>query len=88
MPADATDCQFPDEGPRRRGSPDRHLTPRELAARWTISARTLERWRLLRRGPAFIKVEGVVRYPVKSVEDYELSRRRSMSALAAPETEE
>jgi len=74
MPADATDCQFPNEGPRRRGSPDRHLTPRELAARWTISRRTLERWRWLRRGPAFIKIGGSARYRLEDIEAYESKR--------------
>ncbi len=56
-------------------SADRHLTSGELAARWNISRRTLERWRGLGRGPAFIKVGGSVRYRLDDVEAYESKRR-------------
>ncbi len=57
-------------------SADRHLTPGELATRWNISRRTLERWRGLGRGPAFIKVGGSVRYRLDDIEAYESNRLR------------
>ena len=34
----------------------RHLSQTELAARWNISHRTLERWRWTGEGPQFIKI--------------------------------
>lgn len=41
----------------------RHLSQIELAARWNISHRTLERWRWTGEGPKFIKLGGRVIYP-------------------------
>jgi hypothetical protein len=38
----------------------RHLSQTELAARWNISHRTLERWRWTGEGPQFIKIGGRV----------------------------
>ncbi len=56
--------------------PVQHLNQDELAGRWNISPRTLERWRWLKRGPAFIKVEGSVRYRIEDVEAYEAQQLR------------
>jgi hypothetical protein len=49
----------------------RLLTQSDLAQRWKISPRTLERWRYLKRGPRFIKVGGRVRYRLSDVEAFE-----------------
>ena len=38
------------------------LTQRELAARWRISPRTLERWRANKTGPAWLKIGGCIIY--------------------------
>src|SRR4051812_48325576 len=38
----------------------RHLTQLDLARRWRISPRTLERWRWLRQGPAYLKLGGAL----------------------------
>jgi len=56
--------------------PDTYLTQAELAARWRISPRTLERWRWLARGVAFVKVGGSVRYRLKDVESFEAKQLR------------
>jgi hypothetical protein len=56
--------------------PQSHLTQAELAARWRISPRTLERWRWLSQGPAFIKVGGSVRYRLQDVERFEAKQLR------------
>ena len=40
----------------------RHLRQKDLAERWHVSPRTLERWRWLGRGPRFLKVGGRVVY--------------------------
>jgi len=57
-----------------------HLNQVELAARWKISPRTLERWRWTGEGPAFIKIGGRVVYRLEDVEDYEANRHCSSTA--------
>ncbi|TIL30988.1 MAG: helix-turn-helix domain-containing protein [Mesorhizobium sp.] len=52
-----------------------YLNQQELAARWRISARTLERWRWLKVGPNFFKLSGKVTYALDDVEAYERRRR-------------
>lgn len=54
----------------------RHLSQIELAARWTISPRTLERWRFTGEGPQFIKVGARVVYRLEDVEAYEADQIR------------
>ena len=53
-----------------------HLVQAELAQRWRISARTLERWRWLKLGPAYLKVGGRVVYSLEDIEAYEAAQRR------------
>lgn len=45
-----------------------HLTPQQLAARWQISEKTLERWRRRGTGPRFLRVVGRVLYPLEAVQ--------------------
>lgn len=47
------------------------LNQTELAARWKISPRTLERWRWIDEGPQFLKVGGRVIYRLEDVEAFE-----------------
>lgn len=54
----------------------KHLNQFELARRWPISARTLERWRWARKGPPFIKLGGRVVYELSAIEAYEKAHRR------------
>ena len=56
------------------------LNQTELAARWTISARTLERWRWTGDGPAFLKIGGRVVYRLEDVLAYEQARQRRRTA--------
>jgi len=39
-----------------------HFRTKQLADYWSISERTLERWRLIGKGPAFLKIEGCILY--------------------------
>lgn len=57
-----------------------HLNQIELAARWKISPRTLERWRWRGEGPGYIKIGGRVVYRLDDVETYEADRRCSSTA--------
>lgn len=54
----------------------RHLNQTELAARWTISPRTLERWRFTGEGPQFMKIGGRVAYRLEDVHAYEAEQTR------------
>jgi transcriptional regulator GlxA family with amidase domain len=52
------------------------LTQTQLAERWNISPRTLERWRWTKTGPSYVKIGGRVRYLLTDVEAYEAQQRR------------
>jgi len=52
------------------------LSPRQLAARWGLSEKTLERWRMLGTGPVFLKLGGRVLYRIDEVEAHEQQRTR------------
>jgi hypothetical protein len=54
----------------------RHLTQKALARRWCLSARTLERWRWLGQGPAFLKLGGRVAYRLEDSEAFEAAQTR------------
>ena len=43
----------------------------ELAARWKISHRTLERWRWAQEGPRYLKLGGRVIYRLSDIEAFE-----------------
>lgn len=58
----------------------RHLTQQELAHRWRISPRTLERWRWEGEGPTFVKMGGRVVYRIEDIETFEDEQRRSSTA--------
>jgi|LakMenEpi03Aug12_release.lakeMendotaPanAssembly.Ray.scaffolds.fasta_scaffold1355208_1 hypothetical protein len=45
----------------------------DLARRWRISPRTLERWRWLGQGPRYLKLGGRVLYRLADIEAYEQS---------------
>ena len=66
-----------DEDAEGRLRPIRHLTPRELGARWRISVRSLERWRAAGTGPAWIRLCGRVVYQLRDVQAYEAGHRRA-----------
>jgi hypothetical protein len=55
----------------RQAPPVHHLHQIELANRWRISPRTLERWRWLKQGPIYLKVGGRVVYRAADVEAFE-----------------
>ncbi|MCB1489270.1 MAG: DNA-binding protein [Bauldia sp.] len=53
-----------------------HLTESQLAERWQLSERTLIRWRVEAKGPAWLKLNGRVRYRLEDVVAFERQRRR------------
>ena len=58
----------------------KHLNQIELARRWSISPQTLERWRWLDQGPAYLKVGGRVLYRIEDVEAFETATLRAPAA--------
>ena len=62
---------------RKRGS---FLTTRQAADFLGVSPRSLEKWRLMGRGPAYRKFAGrLVRYEVGDLDEFAGDRRRSTS---------
>lgn len=49
----------------------RVLNENELAQRWGISPKTLQRWRSEGRGPKYLKLSKRVSYPLDAVIDFE-----------------
>ncbi|MDE2259876.1 MAG: helix-turn-helix domain-containing protein [Betaproteobacteria bacterium] len=60
------------------------VTPRELADRWHISEKTLERWRMQGTGPVFLKLGGRVLYRIEQVEAHERNRSRTCTSKSLP----
>lgn len=46
------------------------LTEKEVAKQIRVSLASLRRWRLLQRGPRFVKVGALVRYRVEDLEQW------------------
>lgn len=53
-----------------------NLTEIELAERWGISPKTLQRWRSERRGPSYIKLSKRVTYPIEDILAFESSQKK------------
>ena len=60
-----------------------HLHQVELARRWKLSPRTLERWRWLGQGPRHLKIGGRVVYRLDDVEAFEAASVRNSTSAAA-----
>ena len=50
---------------------DQFLSGKQLARRWGLSPRTLERWRWLDQGPMYVKLGGKVVYRVADIQEFE-----------------
>ena len=56
--------------------PIKHLHQVDLARRWNLSPRTLERWRWHGIGPLYLKIGGRVVYRTQDVEAFEAAQLR------------
>ena len=54
----------------------KHINQRELAQRWCVSERTLERWRIIGWGSHYIKIGGRVIYWLEDIEQHEIENIR------------
>lgn len=66
-------------------NPVRHSGQTEVAERWSISPRTLERWRYTGQGPRFLKIGGRVVYRIEDIEAYEADQLRTSTLPVAPD---
>ncbi len=57
--------------------PTKHLNQIELSRRWTVSPRTLERWRWRDEGPVYLKIGGRVVYRLDDIEAFEAQQVHS-----------
>jgi predicted site-specific integrase-resolvase len=62
----------------------RHLNQNDLALRWNVSPRTLERWRWLGQGPLFLKLGGRVAYRLEDIQAFEQAKVREATGVTAP----
>jgi hypothetical protein len=61
-----------------------HFNQAELAFRWRISPRTLERWRCTKTGTIFLKISGCVIYRLKDIEAFEKASIRHTVTTKMP----
>ena len=53
-----------------------NLTETELAKRWGVSPKTLQRWRSENRGPSYLKLSKRVSYPVEDILAFEHKQKK------------
>lgn len=61
-------------------APRRVLSEAELAHRWGVSQKTLQRWRTEGLGPRFLKLSKHVKYPLEAVTDFETRSLRASTS--------
>jgi hypothetical protein len=66
----------------------RHLNQLQLARRWCMSPRTLERWRWTGEGPRFLKLVGRIVYREDDIEAYEADRLYASTSKPVPGTQQ
>ena len=57
----------------------RHINQDQLAKRWDLSPRTLERWRWKGEGPSYMKIGCHVLYRLGDIEQFEFDSFRDLS---------
>lgn len=58
----------------------KRFSQRDLAERWKLSVRTLERWRWLGTGPEYLRLNGRVLYRLDAIVAFEEERRRRITS--------
>lgn len=57
----------------------------DLATRWGMSPKTLQRWRTTKQGPEYLKLGKKVRYSMAVIEQYENQARTNVAFAGADE---
>lgn len=71
------------DDPSIQQPPTKHLDQEQLARRWCLSPRTLERWRWLKQGPSYLRLGGRIAYRLTDVEAFEAAELRTTTAKPA-----
>lgn len=67
--------------PASMAPPERRvLSETELAHRWGVSPKTLQRWRTEGRGPKYLKLSKRVTYPLEAIGEYEYGALHSSTS--------
>lgn len=61
-----------------------NLNENELAERWGVSSKTLQRWRTERRGPPYLKLSKRVTYPLEDILAFETSQKMATEGSLRP----
>ena len=61
---------------------DPKYAERDAAEYLGVSVKTLQRWRYVGRGPAFLKLEKLIRYPQSSLDRYLNSNTRNAEQVS------
>lgn len=61
------------------------LSETQLAARWGMSPKTLQRWRTTKQGPEYLKLGKKVQYSMAAIEQYENQARTNVAFEGANE---
>lgn len=56
-----------------------HFSQAELAERWRLTTRTLDRWRIAETNPAWLRINGRILYRAEDVFAFERLRLRGAS---------
>ena len=67
---------------------EQFISQRDLADRWDISPRTLERWRRLKRGPTYLKLGFRIVYSLQHVRAFEAEHLHVLRAAPPSSHEE
>jgi predicted DNA-binding transcriptional regulator AlpA len=59
------------------------FTEKQLAERWNISVKAIQRWRVVGQGPRWVKLGAAVRYPLAEIERYEDQAIRANTSQTA-----
>lgn len=57
-----------------------HLNKHQLAERWCLAPRTIDRWRWEGNGPQHLKIGGRILYRLEDIEAYEVQHLRQETA--------
>ena len=72
------------QAPKAGSAVQSHLTQCDLARRWRVSERTLERWRWKKTGVCYIKIGGKVVYRMADVLAFEAAQLRVHAGPSDP----
>lgn len=57
-----------------------HYTEKDLAERWNVSVKAIQKWRQDGEGPEYIKLNKAVRYPFQGILKYERDHLKQSTA--------